>query len=164
VDHGLEPADERRRLNKPVPARLELSAKLAGDRLVVEFSDDGRGIDWRALGAKAQRLGIPAESEHELVEALFASGVSTREQADAVSGRGVGLGAARDACRELGGRVEVLTSAGAGTTFRFSWPAALVRAGRVPAPASHRSAGWADFSPSYVAGESACKGLQVASK
>jgi signal transduction histidine kinase len=167
VDHGLEPADERRQHDKPLPARLELSAKIAGDRLLVEFSDDGRGIDWQALGEKAEGLGIPAASEEELVEALFASGVSTRERADAVSGRGVGLGAARDACRELGGRVEVLTRAGAGTTFRFSWPAPLVASGRVlaPTPVSHLSAGWCALTPSHAAHENTEKGsLQLASK
>jgi two-component system chemotaxis sensor kinase CheA len=122
VDHGLEYPDERERLAKRVPARLDLDARLEGERFVIEFRDDGRGIDWDAVAAKARANGLPAVTHDELIDAMFSTGISTRATATDVSGRGVGLDVVRDACRRSGGTIEVESQRGQGTTFRFVWP------------------------------------------
>jgi len=124
VDHGLETPEEREASGKPVPATLRLSTAVVGDRFQVEFADDGCGIDWTKVRAVARRLGLEAETQRDLEEVLFADGLSTKADVTAVSGRGVGLSAVRQACTRLGGRVEVESTPGRGTTFRFVWPAA----------------------------------------
>jgi two-component system chemotaxis sensor kinase CheA len=126
VDHGIETIEERRALGKPETGRIELRTRLGRECFSVEFSDDGRGIDWAAVKAQACRLGLAASSHEELVAALFADGLSTRQQASELSGRGVGLAAVKQACRELGGDIEIESVVGAGTTFRFVWPAHVV--------------------------------------
>jgi two-component system chemotaxis sensor kinase CheA len=141
VDHGLEPPDEREQLGKRVPAQLNLRARLAGERFVVEVEDDGRGIDWDALASKARVCGMPSATRDDLIDAMFTNGLSTRVTATDVSGRGVGLDVLRAACSRTGGTIEVESKKGEGTMFRFSWPAervhdALAR-GHHP-PVSHR--------------------------
>lgn len=126
IDHGLETPDERKALGKAVPARVNLSTRLEGDRFVVEMSDDGRGIDWQAVAARASSLGHSTSTPGALTEALFIDGLSTRGEASEHSGRGVGLSAVRQACERLGGRVEVESQPGVGTTFRFVWPSAVI--------------------------------------
>jgi two-component system chemotaxis sensor kinase CheA len=126
IDHGLETPEERAALGKPVPAKLSFATRLVDDRFMIEFSDDGRGITWSAVAARARALGHAASTPTELKDALFIDGLSTRSEATENSGRGVGLSAVRQACERLGGRVEVESRAGAGTTFRFVWPARLI--------------------------------------
>jgi two-component system, chemotaxis family, sensor kinase CheA len=126
VDHGLEPAEEREELGKSVPAKLTLRTTLDSERFTIEVGDDGRGIDWEAVRAKANSLGLPATSHQELVAALFADGLSTRAEVSELSGRGVGLGAVLEECRRLGGTVEVVSVRGQGSTFRFVWPSAII--------------------------------------
>jgi len=122
IDHGLETPDERREIGKSDKGRLELRTYEQDSRFVVEVSDDGRGIDWERVRAKAEELGLPNQDEQDLVEALFASGLSTREAVSTTSGRGVGLAAVRQACDELGGEVDVDSEPGRGTVVRFSFP------------------------------------------
>jgi two-component system chemotaxis sensor kinase CheA len=135
VDHGIEPVGERAAKGKPVPAVLTFRTLLTADHLTIEFSDTGRGIDWAAVARQACSLGLPTDTREALTEALFTDGVSTRTGINEISGRGVGLGAAREACRKLGGRVEVASTPGEGATFRFIWPATVVAATSTPAPA-----------------------------
>ena len=122
VDHGIESAAERQAAGKSPTAALSLAAVRQHGRLVITLSDDGRGIDWEALRAKAVRNGLPATTEDDLKTALFTDGVSTREEATELSGRGVGLGALREAVELLGGSVDVRSQPGAGTSFLFSFP------------------------------------------
>jgi two-component system chemotaxis sensor kinase CheA len=122
VDHGIETAAEREAAGKSPTAKLTLAATRQSGRLVITMSDDGRGVDWEALRAKAARSGLPSTTETELKEALFADGVSTREHANEMSGRGVGLGALRATVVRLGGTVDVWSEPGAGTTFTFAFP------------------------------------------
>jgi len=110
VDHGLE---ER--------GTLRFSAERSGGSVIIRVADDGRGVQWDALRKKAERLGLPAQSEADLVEALFADGVSTKDEASDVSGRGVGLAALRQVVGELAGRIEVHSELGKGTTFVFTF-------------------------------------------
>jgi two-component system chemotaxis sensor kinase CheA len=128
VDHGLETPDERRQQHKEDTGSLTLRTRLQGDAFAIEFSDDGRGIAWEGVKDKAKSLGLPHRTRAELVDALFADGLSTRDDVTEISGRGVGLGAARRACQELGGRVELESEPNRGTTVRFLWPSALLSA------------------------------------
>lgn len=120
VDHGIESAGERQAAGKPPRAQLRLSASRApSGQLVIALADDGRGIDWDAVRAKARAAGLRAETAGDLVAALFHDGMSTRDTATEVSGRGVGLGALRAAAAQLGGAIAVRSEPGAGTTFEL---------------------------------------------
>ncbi len=123
VDHGIEHPEERESAGKKRTARLELTTSREGPNIVVTLSDDGRGINWCRVAECAKARGLPAETASELVEALFAPGLSTRHDVTEVSGRGVGLSAVKVATEELGGAVEVQSELGQGTTFRFVVPA-----------------------------------------
>jgi len=128
VDHGLEPAEERASTGKG-PATLRLRARLCERELTIELADDGRGVAWDKVREMARARGLPADTRDDLVEALFSDGLSTKGCADESSGRGVGMSALRQACVELGGRIELESQPGAGTTWRFVFPAQL---GRTP--------------------------------
>lgn len=131
VDHGIEDDELRQSLGKPVPAVLELRAQLTDEHFVLEFRDDGPGIAWEHVAEKARGLGLPSTTSAELTEALFTDGLSTRSSVSEWSGRGAGMGAVRDACMRLGGRVEVESTPGVGTCLRMIWPASSAAA---PAP------------------------------
>jgi two-component system chemotaxis sensor kinase CheA len=122
IDHGIEPPDEREARGKPAAGRLVLRASRSGDQVAIEIADDGRGIDWQAVRARAQDLGRPADSESQLLEALFTGGISTREAVSEISGRGAGMAACKAACDALGGQIRVATQLGQGTTFQFTFP------------------------------------------
>lgn len=122
LDHGIEPAAERRALGKPERGALVVSTAVQRDSFVIEVRDDGRGIDWRAVADSARERGLPASTDGELVEALFCDGLTTKQTADDVSGRGIGMGAAREACRERNGSIRVDSSRGKGTRIEFRFP------------------------------------------
>jgi two-component system chemotaxis sensor kinase CheA len=122
LDHGIEMPEERSRAGKPERAKLKLVAENDSQRITIEISDDGRGIDWARVREKAKQRGLPHASEVDLVEALFSDGLSTAESVTSISGRGVGMSAVRDAARALGGAVSVMSSLGVGTTVRFRFP------------------------------------------
>jgi HPt (histidine-containing phosphotransfer) domain-containing protein len=122
LDHGIEDADERALLGKPRYGKLTLRACVGDERLVVEFADDGRGIDWNAIRERAHAIGVPASEQRDLVAALFHDGLSTRTEVTETSGRGVGMAAVFAACRGLAGEVEVDSEPGKGTSFRFTFP------------------------------------------
>ncbi len=139
VDHALETEQERLQLGKPAENQVQLRAWADTEHLHVQVSDDGRGIDWQRLARRAKERGLPSHSREELVEALFADGVSTADSVNETSGRGVGMSAVRAVCRELGGTVSVASETGQGTTFHFQFP--LQQGGLVPGsglrPVSH---------------------------
>jgi two-component system chemotaxis sensor kinase CheA len=115
VAHGIELPSERESRAKPSAGRLTLRCAVVRDRLVVTFADDGRGVDWARVRDSARERGLPASTHDDLVEALFHQGLSTRREADELSGRGEGLGAVREAVRALGGVVAIETERGART-------------------------------------------------
>jgi len=135
VDHGIEPSDERVGCGKPARARVELRVRGDGAQLVIEIGDDGRGIDWVAVARAARGRGLDTGSHGALVQSLFADGLSTRAEVDAVSGRGVGLAAVRAATERLAGTIEVESEPGRGTTFRFRFPMIGVATTRDAEPA-----------------------------
>jgi signal transduction histidine kinase len=122
VDHGLESEEERRNAGKSERGKIRLAVARTGRSIQIEIADDGRGIDWEKVAARARAASLPASRSEDLVAALFADGISTRETVSDLSGRGVGLAAAKEACERLGGYVAVESVPGRGTAFRFHLP------------------------------------------
>ena len=138
VDHGIEPPALREAAGKPAVGRLTLRCERKDDRVVIEIADDGRGVDWDAISARATEAGLQVRDRSELHAAMFADGVSTRREATEISGRGVGMGALRAVVQAMGGVLAVDSQAGAGTQLRFTIPAAV---GAAPARARRLSVG-----------------------
>lgn len=132
VDHGLENADARLAAGKPAQGRIGLRAVRDGDFLVVEVSDDGKGIDVEAVRRAARRrdaldgAAIEALSDEEAIDLVFLPGVSTRQDVSDLSGRGVGMDAVRTAIEKLGGRVGLTSRRGSGVTARMTLPLSAV--------------------------------------
>ena len=122
VDHGIESSSERAVAGKSELGRLELSTIQDGGQFIVRLSDDGRGINWDALAQKAERNGLPWATRENLIDALFADGVSTKDEVSEYSGRGVGMGAVREACISLGGKIDINSEPGKGTAISFIFP------------------------------------------
>ena len=129
VDHGLEPAAERRAAGKPETGQLTLNAFHDAGSVVVEIEDDGRGIDRDKVLAKAQQRGLVAEgralSEQELLQLIFLPGFSTARALSDLSGRGMGLDVVKRNIESLRGEVEIHSRPGEGTTFRLRLPLTL---------------------------------------
>jgi signal transduction histidine kinase/HAMP domain-containing protein len=126
VDHGIETTEERRQAGKSENATVTLGVARDGQHAVVTIRDDGRGIDWDRIASIARERNLPHETKADLEEALFADGVTSRANVTEVSGRGVGLGAVRALVRQMGGRIEIESYQGQGTTFRFFMPQAML--------------------------------------
>ncbi|MDX2021852.1 MAG: response regulator [Deltaproteobacteria bacterium] len=126
VVHGIESPEERHAANKSSDGKIEITGRLEGDFIFLTLSDDGRGVDEARVRdqlVRSGRLGAGAElGEEALLEALFEPGFSTREKADALSGRGMGLSIVQTAVAQLGGRVTCATVPGKGTTFTLCVP------------------------------------------
>jgi chemotaxis protein histidine kinase CheA len=129
VDHGCESPADRRAAGKPAQAVVHVSARSAGGTVVVEVSDDGRGIDESAVRRKAVDVGlVPADSTLSgpaLLQLLFLPAFSTTNEVTETSGRGVGLDVVQEAAEELGGHAAVTTRPGRGSTFTLTLPVTL---------------------------------------
>ena len=129
VDHGIEPPEERQQRHKPPRGRVTLRAYHQGGNIVLEVSDDGRGLDPQRLFSKAVQKGIVRPdarlSDNEVLELIFAPGFSTAEQVTDLSGRGVGMDVVRRNIEKLRGKVEVRSELGRGTTFVIYLPLTL---------------------------------------
>jgi two-component system chemotaxis sensor kinase CheA len=131
ISHGIEPAEERRAQDKPSRGKIRLHAYHQGNQVVVEISDDGRGIDAQKIRSKAIQLGmVTAEeaarlSEAETLDFIFRPGFSTAEQVTEVSGRGVGMDVVQSVLQRLKATIHVETHMGVGTTFRLKLPLTL---------------------------------------
>jgi signal transduction histidine kinase len=122
VDHGIEPPVERIGQGKRAEGRIVLRASRVAGEMVLEISDDGRGIDWERVTELAAQRGLPHASEADLVQALLSDGFSTRATVSATSGRGVGMSAVYQEVRHLGGMLSVSSQTGCGTCWRISIP------------------------------------------
>ena len=131
ISHGLETEAERRKLGKPPIGHLTLRATTAGETVLVEIEDDGRGIDVKKVIEKAQAKGLrEAGAERDvdsntLLQIICAPGFSTREEADLTSGRGVGMSVVKNMVQELGGVLTLETKPGKGTKFTMQLPLTL---------------------------------------
>jgi two-component system chemotaxis sensor kinase CheA len=126
VDHGIEPPQERERNGKPKEGMLILKAYHSGGNIVVEISDDGRGLDRNKIIEKAISKGLiqPDQnmSDTEIVNLIFFPGFSTADKVTDISGRGVGLDVVKKAVETLRGRVDVSSEIGKGCTFSVRLP------------------------------------------
>jgi HAMP domain-containing protein/HPt (histidine-containing phosphotransfer) domain-containing protein len=136
VDHGLETASERVVAGKPALGKLVFSACSSAHDLTLEFSDDGRGIDWERIALKAQNFGLPTKTNQDLLDALCHDRVSTRDEVTEISGRGVGMAALRQRVHQMGGTLEVRSKPSLGTTWviRFPWSPKDVPTARMSRP------------------------------
>jgi len=131
IDHGIEPPTVRQAVGKPVQGVLTLRAFHQGGQVVVEISDDGKGVDPLIIGAKAIERGLRTHgqvaemSTQDLLQLLFLPGFSTAETVTNVSGRGVGMDVVRTKVESIGGVVDVQSTLGLGTTWRLRIPLTL---------------------------------------
>jgi two-component system, chemotaxis family, sensor kinase CheA len=130
VAHGIEAPDERVARDKPPEGTLVLRAVAAGDRIVIELADDGRGMDAERIEARAREVGLllPGEtvSADRLLDLVCAPGFSTRDEADLTSGRGVGMDVVSSTVRALSGTLTMSTVPGRGTRFVIELPLTLM--------------------------------------
>ncbi|GAA7233609.1 chemotaxis histidine kinase/response regulator CheAY2 [Helicobacter pylori] len=130
-DHGIEPLEERRRLNKPETGKVQLSAYNEGNHIVIKISDDGKGLDHVMLKEKAIEKGVISErdaegmSDREAFNLIFKPGFSTAKVVSNVSGRGVGMDVVKTNIEKLNGIIEIDSEVGVGTTQKLKIPLTL---------------------------------------
>jgi two-component system, chemotaxis family, sensor kinase CheA len=131
ADHGLENPEERRRAGKPEKGTIRLSAFHQGGHIIIEISDDGRGLDVGRIKAKAVANGLAGEAEVEkmtevqIQKFIFTPGFSTAATVTSVSGRGVGMDVVRNNIDQIGGTIDVKSVMGQGSSFTIKIPLTL---------------------------------------
>lgn len=131
IDHGIETPAERRAAGKRENGLLSIAARQSGNRISIVINDDGRGLDEARIGQKAVANGlITADqleqmSRDEILQLVFAPGLTTAEQVSAISGRGVGLDVVRENLEKVGGAIRVRSTPGTGSLFVLSIPLTL---------------------------------------
>ncbi len=131
ISHGIETSEERAKADKPAHGTVKLDAYHQGNQVIVEISDDGRGIDVDRVRAKAVALGLTGASEAaklteaEVLEFIFRPGFSTAEEVTEISGRGVGMDVVQSVLQRMKGSVSVESRRGQGTLFRLKLPLTL---------------------------------------
>jgi two-component system chemotaxis sensor kinase CheA len=131
VDHGAELPNERIAAGKKPQATIQLTAEQVGDHILIEITDDGKGMNADALRRKAVEKGlIDAESansldEKQCLQLIFMPGFSTKDQISSVSGRGVGMDVVRTNIQKLNGRIDINSVPGEGTRISISLPLTL---------------------------------------
>ncbi|WP_135211671.1 chemotaxis protein CheA [Vitreimonas flagellata] len=129
VDHGLESTQERIDAGKPAEGTIRLAALHRSGRIVIEVSDDGRGINRERVRAKAIEKGLIAPdlnmTDEEIDNIIFLPGFSTASAISDISGRGVGMDVVKRSIQALGGRISITSNPGKGSTFTLSLPLTL---------------------------------------
>jgi two-component system chemotaxis sensor kinase CheA len=131
LDHGIEPPDVRQAAGKNPEGTLKLRAAQEGSHVIIEVYDDGAGISVDKIRKKAVERGLittqraARQSERELLQLIFVPGFSTAAAVTNVSGRGVGMDVVRTNVEKIGGKVEIDSRAGKGTTLRMRIPLTL---------------------------------------
>ena len=131
VDHGLETPQERLAAGKPARGTIRLSARQAGDHIVIEIIDDGRGMRADFIREKALQKGLISGEqastldERQSLNLIFLPGFSTKTEISAVSGRGVGMDVVRTNIQRLKGRIELSSTAGSGSRVTIFLPLTL---------------------------------------
>ena len=128
IDHGVESTRERTAAGKTSTARVLIKARRGADRVIIEVSDDGAGIDLSRVRSVAVSRGLVTEeqlltlTETETLDLIFAPGFSTAARVTEISGRGVGMDAVRKAAERVGGHVSIRSVAGRETAVTLSLP------------------------------------------
>ena len=131
VDHAIELPEEREKLNKDQTGTITLGAYQKGNRVVLEVTDDGCGIDIDAIRERSVTKGVVNKetaaglSDRELLDMIFLPGFTTKDHVSEVSGRGVGLDVVKENIARLSGVIDIETEAGKGTKFIFTIPITL---------------------------------------
>lgn len=129
ASHGLEDETERVAQGKPKQGKISLRASTAGEMVIIEVEDDGRGVDVEKVTKRAKEQRLISDDVTldpvTLLDVICSSGFSTREQADKISGRGVGMAVVKSTIQELGGCLTLETEAGKGTRFTIQLPLTL---------------------------------------
>lgn len=129
ADHGIEPPDDRERAGKPRAGRVQLRAFHQAGKIVIEISDDGRGLNKKKILKKAMDAGIVREgedlTEQQIYQLIFHAGLSTADKITDVSGRGVGMDVVKKNVEALRGRIDIASNEGRGTTFSVHLPLTL---------------------------------------
>ncbi len=129
IAHGLEDAALRRSKGKPEIGELSLTLSQEGNEIIIAFADDGAGLDLQRLRERGLAAGLltsdEAADEANVVEMIFAPGISTASGVSRIAGRGIGMDVLKSAVTSLGGRIEVLSRPDQGTTFRLYLPLTL---------------------------------------
>jgi two-component system chemotaxis sensor kinase CheA len=131
ADHGIETAAERQAARKPARGTVRLDAYHEADHVVIEISDDGRGLDRKKILRRAIENGILRTedtgllNDSDIMNLIFAPGLSTADEITEISGRGVGLDVVKAAVDNLKGSIELESELGRGTTFRLMVPLTL---------------------------------------
>jgi two-component system chemotaxis sensor kinase CheA len=131
IDHGIETPEQRRALGKPEAGNLRLQARQSGNQIVIEISDDGRGIDTGRLVEKAVAAGKLSRdmaakmSEAEKLDLIFQPGLSTAQAVTAISGRGVGMDVVRANVERIGGVIALYNQLGRGLRIVLRVPLTL---------------------------------------
>lgn len=128
IDHGIEPDEERKHLKKSLPAIIHISVSQKAGSIVINITDDGRGIETEKLKAKALDLKLyPREklnkmTQTELLDLIYHSGISTQQNVSQISGRGVGMDAVKSHIKKLKGDISLISTPQKGTTFQITLP------------------------------------------
>lgn len=129
IDHGLEDAAAREAANKPEFGEIQVGVRQEGNELVLTLRDDGRGLDLERIRNKALEKGLiqpdQAFSDHDLSLLIFDAGFSTASNVTQLSGRGIGMDVVKNEISNLGGRIDVSSVTGEGTTFVIRLPLSL---------------------------------------
>jgi two-component system chemotaxis sensor kinase CheA len=129
IDHGIEMPDERVAAGKSAAGTVHLEAFHRGSAIIIEVSDDGKGLDCERILAKARSRGLvgasETPSEEAIFELIFLPGFSTAEQTTDLSGRGVGMDVVRRNIKALGGKIDIRSTRGKGSRFTISLPLTL---------------------------------------
>ncbi|WP_343870306.1 chemotaxis protein CheW, partial [Caenispirillum bisanense] len=131
ADHGLEDAEGRLAAGKPEVGIVKLNAYHEGGHIIIEISDDGRGLNLQKIREKAIMNGLASEAEldnmsdQQIAQFIFKAGLSTAEKVTSVSGRGVGMDVVRTNIEKIGGTIELKTQWGRGSTFTIKIPLTL---------------------------------------
>ena len=131
IDHGIEKTEDRKKAGKPSKGTIKISAYQEGSGVIIEVTDDGKGIDAAKVRAKALANGVITEdesaamSDEEVVHLIFLPGFSMAEKITDVSGRGVGMDAVKTKVESLGGQFDISTELGVGTRVFVRLPLTL---------------------------------------
>ncbi|KZE87049.1 chemotaxis protein CheA [Chromobacterium subtsugae] len=131
VDHGIESPEDRVASGKKPQALVQLTAEQVGDHILIEITDDGKGMNPDALRRKAIEKGLIDQEtansldEKQCLQLIFLPGFSTKDQISSVSGRGVGMDVVRTNIQKLNGRIDINSVGGEGTRISISLPLTL---------------------------------------